>query len=60
MDDRQYLLDSLTPAESWRIFRIMDEFVDAIDTLSRIGKAVTIFGSSHIKTEDSFHLQAGR
>ncbi len=30
MDDKQYLLDSLKPAESWRIFRIMAEFVDAI------------------------------
>ncbi len=57
MDDRQYLLDSLTPAESWRIFRIMAEFVDAIDTLSRIGKAVTIFGSARIKPEDPCYEQ---
>lgn len=58
MDDRQYLLDSLTPAESWRIFRIMAEFVDAIDTLSRIGKAVTIFGSARVKPEDPCYEQA--
>lgn len=58
MDDRQYLLDSLTPAESWRIFRIMAEFVDAIDTLSRVGKAVTIFGSARIKPEDPYYETA--
>ena len=55
MDDRQYLLDSLTPAESWRIFRIMAEFVDAIDVLSRVDRAVTIFGSARTKTEDPYY-----
>ena len=60
VDDRQYLLDSLTPAESWRIFRIMAEFVDAIDTLSRIGKAVTIFGSARVRPENPCYEQARR
>jgi len=55
LDDRQYLLDSLTPAESWRIFRIMAEFVDAIDVLSRVDRAVTIFGSARTKTEDPYY-----
>lgn len=58
MDDQQYLIDSLTPAESWRIFRIMAEFVDAIDTLSRVGKAVTIFGSARVKPEDICYQKA--
>ena len=34
LEEKQYLIDHLSPAESWRIFRIMAEFVDAIDTLS--------------------------
>ncbi len=32
--------------EPWRIFRIMAEFVDGFDQLSRIGPAVSIFGSA--------------
>jgi len=55
VEDRQYLLDSLRPAESWRIFRIMAEFVDAIDTLSRVHQAVTIFGSARVKPGTPFY-----
>ena len=33
-------------ADPWRVFRIMGEFVEGFDTLRRVGKAVTIFGSA--------------
>ena len=32
--------------ESWRVFRIMSEFVEAFETLTRIGPAVSVFGSN--------------
>ncbi len=32
--------------DPWRIFRIMAEFVDSFETLSKVGAAVTIFGSA--------------
>ncbi len=32
--------------EAWRTLRIMSEFVDATDTLTRIGHAVAVFGSA--------------
>jgi len=35
--------------ETWRVFRIMSEFVDGFEDLSQIGPAVSIFGSSRIK-----------
>ncbi|HEX3797903.1 MAG TPA: TIGR00730 family Rossman fold protein [Verrucomicrobiae bacterium] len=35
--------------DPWRIFRIMAEFVDSFETLSRVGPAVTIFGSARTK-----------
>lgn len=38
-----------TNDEPWRIFRIMAEFVDAFESLSKIGKAVTIFGSARTR-----------
>ena len=41
MDDRnQFVVDALSIEESWRIFRIMAEFVDAIETLlgAKLGK----------------------
>jgi len=35
--------------DSWRVFRIMSEFVEGFETLSECGPAVTIFGSARTK-----------
>ncbi|HOJ52424.1 MAG TPA: TIGR00730 family Rossman fold protein [Syntrophales bacterium] len=58
MTEKQYLIDALTVHESWRIFRIMAEFVDAIETLSEVGKAVSIFGSARVTPEDPYYQKA--
>jgi hypothetical protein len=39
--------------ETWRIFRIMAEFVEGIEVLSHVGPAVSIFGSS--RTQPGTH-----
>jgi uncharacterized protein (TIGR00730 family) len=59
MDERkQYVVDALSIDESWRIFRIMAEFVEAIETLSKIKYAVSIFGSARTKPDDPYYQQA--
>ena len=58
MDEKQYVVDSLSFEESWRIFRIMAEFVDAIEVLSKVHKAVTIFGSARIAPTDIYYQKA--
>lgn len=40
--------------ESWRVFRIMGEFVEGFDELSRLGPSVTIFGSARTKPENPY------
>ena len=40
---------SFTKEDPWRIFRIMAEFVDSFETMSKVGPAVTIFGSARTK-----------
>ena len=55
MEDKQYLVDALSIEESWRIFRIMAEFVDAIETLSKLKNSVTIFGSARVRPEDPYY-----
>jgi uncharacterized protein (TIGR00730 family) len=55
LEEKQYLVDALTVQESWRIFRIMAEFVDAIETLSGINHAISIFGSARVKPGDPFY-----
>ena len=32
MDEKQYVIDSLSINESWRVFRIIAEFVEGIET----------------------------
>jgi uncharacterized protein (TIGR00730 family) len=43
--DRDDLLD-FAVKDTWRIFRIMAEFVDGFETLNHISKGVTVFGSA--------------
>jgi len=58
MEEKQYLIDSFSIEESWRIFRIMAEFVDSIESLSHIRNAVSIFGSARLKPEDKYYQMA--
>ncbi len=44
--------------DSWRIFRIMAEFVEGFESMSQIGKAVSIFGSARTKPSDHFYKAA--
>ena len=50
--------EDFTREDTWRIFRIMSEFVDGFETLSKIGKAVTIFGSARTKPGTRFYKLA--
>ena len=58
MNEKQYVVDALSIEESWRVFRIMADFVDAIETMSDIHNAVSIFGSARVKPEDEYYQKA--
>lgn len=48
--------DFYVPAEeTWRIFRIMAEFVEGFEELANIGPAVSIFGSARTAPEDPYY-----
>ena len=52
-----------TREDPWRIFRIMAEFVDSFEELSRLEPSVTIFGSARTKARDPWYkktVQLGR
>ena len=52
----QYWLDYFNAGDSWRLFRIMSEFVEGFDTLSSIqGPAVSFFGSARTKPDDPYY-----
>lgn len=56
--DQQYLIDEMKVQESWRIFRIMAEFVEGFEVLSRIPPAVSIFGSTRTRRSDEYYQKA--
>ena len=41
--------------DTWRVFRIMAEFVEGFETLSSIGPCVTIFGSARTPKDDPYY-----
>jgi uncharacterized protein (TIGR00730 family) len=53
----QDLMD-FTTEEPWRIFRIMAEFVDSFETMSKIGPAVSVFGSARTPVSDPWYGKA--
>lgn len=56
--EKQFVVDDLTLGEPWRLFKIMGEFVEGVDTLHDLGPAVSIFGSARIKSNDSVYKKA--
>src|SRR5438034_1028869 len=44
--------------DSWRVLRIMGEFVEGFDTLSDVYNAVTVFGSARTTPEDPYYDKA--
>lgn len=40
---------NFTQTDTWRVLRIMGEFVEGFETLAELGPAVTIFGSARVR-----------
>jgi uncharacterized protein (TIGR00730 family) len=55
----KYVLDNTVVGDSWRMFRIMSEFVDGFDAMSAVDvPAVTIYGSARTTQEDKYYILA--
>lgn len=46
------------PSASWRVFKIMGEFVEGFDELAYITRGVSIFGSARTNPKDPFYQAA--
>ena len=58
MVEKQYIVDAMTVNESWRLFKILAEFVDGFEKLSDIYPCVSIFGSARVKAGDKTYEKA--
>ena len=50
--------NAIKTADSWQIFRIMSEFVDGFESMSKIGPCVSVFGSARTQPDNVFYQQA--
>lgn len=52
------MLEGVRQSESWRVFRIMAEFVEGFETMSALPPAVSVFGSARTRPEDPVYVAA--
>ena len=57
-EDERLLQTAFTQSDSWRVLRIMGEFVEGFEELAELGPAVTIFGSARVGSEDPAYGEA--
>jgi hypothetical protein len=50
--------NAIKTADSWQIFKIMSEFVEGFDSMSKIGPCVSVFGSARTKPENKYYKSA--
>ena len=47
--------NNIKASDSWQIFKIMSEFVEGFEKMSRIGPCVSVFGSARTKPENKYY-----
>lgn len=55
---KQKTWNEIKTNDSWAIFKIMAEFVDGYEKLSKIGPCVSVYGSARTKPEDKYYQLA--
>src|SRR5919199_863904 len=50
--------DEFTHTDTWRVFRIMGEFVEGFDELATVTRGVSIFGSARVKPNSPYYAAA--
>lgn len=55
MADLSPLNEQYSTTDSWRVFRIISEFVDGFETMTNIGPSVSIFGSARLSLDSPYY-----
>ena len=54
-DSKLSFKDDFVQTDTWRIFRIMSEFVDGFESLSKVKRGVSVFGSKAISARHPYY-----
>jgi len=60
LSKEQFIVNELKVGDTWRMFRIMAEFVEGFEQMAGVGPAVTVFGSARSKDSDLRYQTARR
>jgi len=55
--EKQFLIDDFMVGDTWRLFKILSEFVEGFEMMSEVYPAVSIFGSARINPEDQTYIK---
>jgi len=55
---KQKTWNEIKTNDSWAIFKIMSEFVEGYERMSKVGPCVSIFGSARTKSDDTYYKLA--
>lgn len=58
LDKRQYLIDDMKVGDTWRVFKILSEFVEGFEAMHDVGAAVSVFGSARFNENHPAYVQA--
>lgn len=58
LPESRYVIDNFKLSDTWRIFRIISEFVEGFEALSSARPGVAIFGSARTKPGDPYYKMA--
>jgi len=58
ISERQYIVDDISRQDTWRIFRVLAEFVEGFDTLNNLPPCITIFGSARTQPDEPMYQRA--
>src|SRR5207237_1130986 len=50
--------NDIKASDSWQIFKIMGEFVEGFEKMSKIGPCVSVFGSARTKPDNKYYKLA--
>jgi hypothetical protein len=50
--------NAIKTADSWQIFKIMSEFVEGFESMSKIGPCVSVFGSARTEVDNKYYKSA--
>ncbi len=58
LSSRHWATTNVKASSSWRMFKIMGEFVDGFDRMEELGPCVSVYGSARTKPHDPYYILA--